>query len=59
MKWFTDNHSVVYVIQSGSKKEHLQEEALAIFNLCLRHNIKLEVVWIPCSANEYADTISI
>ena len=44
--------------QSGSKKEHLQEGALAIYSICIRHNIKLEVEWIPRSENEYADMIS-
>jgi hypothetical protein len=58
VKWFTDNQGVMYIIQSGSKKEHLQEGALEIHYICLAHNIKLEVEWIPRSCNEYADSIS-
>ena len=58
VKWFTDNQGVVYIIQSGSKKDHLQEGAMEIYHLCFAHNIKLEVEWIPRSANHYADTIS-
>ena len=54
----TDNQGAVFIIRSGSKKEHLQDGALAIFELCFSHNIKLEVDWIPRSLNEYADTIS-
>ena len=54
---FEEQH-VVFIIRSGSKKEHLQDGALAIFELCFLHNIKLEVDWIPHSLNECADTIS-
>ena len=58
VKWFTDNQGVVYIIRSGSRKQHLQDGAVAIFELCFSHNIKLEMEWIPRSLNEYADTIS-
>lgn len=58
VKWLTDNQGVMYIIRSGSKKEHLQEGAIEIYNDCLTHNVKLEVEWIPHSANEYADVIS-
>ena len=58
VKWFTDNQGVMYIIRSGSKKQHLQEGAIEIFNVCLANNIKLEVEWIPRGANEYADVIS-
>ena len=58
VKWLTDNQGVMYIIRSGSKKEHLQEGAIEIYNVCLTHNIKLDVEWIPHSANEYADVIS-
>ena len=58
VKWLTDNQGVMYIIRSGSRKEHLQDGALAIFELCFSKNIKLEVEWIPRSQNEYADTIS-
>ena len=58
VKWFTDNQGAMYIVKSGSRKEHLQEGALAIFELCFSHNIKLEMDWVPRSLNEYADTIS-
>ena len=58
VKWLTDNQGVMYIIHSGSKKEHLQEGAIEIYNVRLTHNIKLDVEWIPRSANEYADVIS-
>ena len=57
VKWLTDNQGVMYIIRSGSRKEHLQG-ALAIFEICFSHNIKLEVEWIPRSLNEHADFIS-
>ena len=34
VKWLTDNQGEVFIIRSGSKKEHLQDGALAIFELC-------------------------
>ena len=37
---------------------HLQEGALAIFELCIKFSLKLEVDWIPRSSNDKADFIS-
>lgn len=58
VKWFSDNQAVVRIVQVGSRKQHLQEGALSIFALCFHHNIKLEMEWVPRSANEIADYIS-
>ena len=58
MKWFSDNQAVVRIVQVGSGKLHLQEGALSIFELCFKHDIKLEMEWIPRGANEIADYIS-
>ena len=58
VKWFTGNQGVVHIINNGSRKEHLQDGAMAIFELCLQHAIKLEVEWIPRSQNEKADFVS-
>ena len=56
--WFSDNQAVVRIVQVGSGKPHLQEGALSIFELCFQHNIKLEMEWVPRSANELADYMS-
>ena len=58
MKWFSDNQAVVWIVQVGSGKSHLQEGALSIFKLCFQHSIKLEMEWVPRSANEVADCVS-
>ena len=58
VKWFSDNQNVVRIVQVGSKKPHLQEGAMCIFQTCLQHGIKLEMEWIPRSKNEVADYIS-
>ena len=55
VKWFSDNQAVVWIVQVGSGKPHLQEGALSIFELCFQHGIKLEMEWVPRSANEMAD----
>ena len=38
VKWFTDNQGIMYITQSGSRKEPLQEGALAIHSTCMTHN---------------------
>ena len=57
VKWFTDNQSVKQIISVGSKRSPLQDGALAIFEVCFKHGIKLEVDWVPRSLNERADII--
>ena len=57
VKWFTDNQNVC-IVQNGNTKPHLQEGAMAIFQICLQHCIKLEMVWIPWTKNELADYAS-
>ncbi len=58
VKLFTDNQNVARIIHNGSKRQHLQDGALSIFLLCLEHNIRLQVEWIPRSDNEKADALS-
>ena len=58
MKWFTDNQNMTRIVQSGSKKPHLQDGAMAIYEICFQNGIKLEMKWIPRSQNELADYLS-
>ena len=58
VKWFTDNQNVARIVQFGSRKQHLQDGVLSIFSICLKANIRLEMEWIPRSANERADYVS-
>ena len=58
VKWFTDNQNVTRIVQSGSKKPHLQDGAKAIYEVCFQNGIKLEMEWIPRFWNELADYIS-
>ena len=58
VKWFSDNQNVTRIVHSGSRKQHLQDGAMAIFELCFQHGIKLEMEWIPRAKNELADYIS-
>ena len=41
VKWLSDNQNVVQIIQYGSKKPHLQDGAMSIFETCFQHSIKL------------------
>jgi len=58
IKWYTDNQSVSRIVEIGSMKEDLQCLALRVFSMCLLNNVKLEVEWIPRSANDKADFLS-
>ena len=58
MKWFTDNQNVTRIVQAGSRKQHLQDGAMAIYEMCFQNGIKLEMEWIPRSQNQLADYIS-
>ena len=58
VRWFTDNQNVARIVLYGSKKQILQEEALAIFAIGLNRQIRLEPEWIPREENEFADYLS-
>ena len=54
----TDNQNAVRIIQKGSKKSHLQQLAVEIYELCTQNDILLEPTWIPRELNQYADYLS-
>ena len=58
VKWFSDNQAVVRIIEVGSRKQHLQEGALSVFEVCFQNNIKLEMEWLPRDYNQLADYVS-
>ncbi len=40
--WFTDNQNVSHILTVGSRKCHLQDEALRVFYLAVKFDIRLE-----------------
>ena len=52
VKWFTDNQNVARIVHVGSRKLHLQDGAMAVFEVCFQYIIKLDMEWIPRSQNE-------
>ena len=58
VKWFSDNQAVVRIIEVRSRKQHLQEGALSIFEVCFQHGIRLEMEWLPRNDNQIADYVS-
>ena len=58
IRWFSDNQNVVRILQIGSKKAHLQQEALAIFGMAAKNLIHIEPEWIPHGENQQADYLS-
>eukprot|EP00111_Clytia_hemisphaerica_P009430 TCONS_00027673-protein len=58
INWFTDNFAASLIVSKGSRKKHLQDLALDIFNFCAASLITLKINWIPREENETADEIS-
>ena len=58
VRWFSDNQNVVRILQVGSRKPHLQEQAMKVFETCISYQIRLEPDWLPREENELADFIS-
>ena len=54
----TDNQNVERIIRNGSRVAALQEEAVGIYDLCMRHFVRLSVQWIPREMNTRADYLS-
>lgn len=53
-----DNQGLLAVTSKGSSKPGLADLAKAIFWLCLRLGVALQVVWVPRDRNQAADEIS-
>ena len=58
VKWFTDNQAAAKIVEVGSMKLDLHRLAIKIFQFCAKHQIQLDVQWIPRTDNEKADYIS-
>ena len=58
VNWETDNQAVPSITSKGSKKPHLQQIAVQIFNVCKQNNVNLNINWIPREENIIADEIS-
>ena len=42
----------------GSRKNILHSSVIEIHELCMKHSIKLSIVWIPREVNDKADSLS-
>lgn len=58
VKWFTGNQNCVKIFESGSMKLELQELAFNIFEFCKKHNISVNIQYIPREDNEKVDYLS-
>ena len=54
----TDNQNAARIIEKGSKRPHLQQLAVQIFEICTQNDILLHPTWIPRELNKYADYLS-
>uniref|UniRef100_A0A7M5XJR3 Reverse transcriptase domain-containing protein n=1 Tax=Clytia hemisphaerica TaxID=252671 RepID=A0A7M5XJR3_9CNID len=44
IEWFTDNNNICRIINRGSTKQHLQNLAIEIFNICYRPTLKFTLL---------------
>ncbi|CAB3985255.1 Integrase recombinase xerD-like [Paramuricea clavata] len=58
VKWFTDSQAAAKIIQVGSMTFNLHQMAFAVFSICLKARIELDIQWIPRSLNEKANYLS-
>ena len=58
VKWYTDNQGVAAIVKSGSAKVHLHKLAMEIFSFSKKHDVRIDIEWIPRSENEVADYLS-
>ena len=49
---FSDNQNVVSIVSKRSTKSVLQKLALDIFSTCIKHNVSIDMVWIPHTEND-------
>jgi len=54
----SDNQATVHIIQFGSRRQHLQDEAMAIHRLCMKYGVRLFTEWVPRDENALADYYS-
>ena len=54
----TDNKNAARIIEKGSRRPHLQDLAVHIFEICTQNDILLHPIWIPREQNQYADYLS-
>ena len=54
----TDNINAARIIEKGSRRTHLQDLAVQIFEICIRNDILIRPTWIPREQNRYADSLS-
>ena len=54
----TDSQNAMFVLKGGSRKPHMHRPAVAIAELCAKHDMRFSVVWIPRAQNQLADDLS-
>ena len=47
VKWHTDNYASSIIAKSGSNKRELQELAIQIFDITVKHNIRFDNYGFP------------
>jgi len=55
---YFDNQTASIVVTKGSNKPRLQKYAIQILDLCMKHAVMLNPVWIPRDLNNFADMLS-
>ena len=56
--WNVDNYAATFIVRKGSSKQHLQDVAIRLHEICMADSILLNVQWIPREFNCTADLLS-
>ncbi|KAK9823538.1 hypothetical protein WJX72_003539 [[Myrmecia] bisecta] len=58
VRLLTDNLAVEHVWEKGSRNLHLNSIVMRLFEFCLTRKVSLDIEWVPCEWNEFADQLS-
>ena len=58
VRWFSDNQNLVRIIEIGSRNPKLQKEALEIYSMAMKWQVRIEPEWVPREQNQRADLLS-
>ena len=56
--WNVDNYATTFIVRKGSSKQHLQDIAIKLHEICMDNSILLNIQWIPREFNCTADLLS-
>ena len=56
LRWFSDNQNMLRIIETGSRNLGLQREAIEIYSIAMKGQVRIEPEWIQ-EQNQQADLL--